>query len=140
MLLHNALAERQQTGKYRGELTGRRGGTTFPIEISISVFKTSDGHKKISSTVRDITEQKRAQEQLKETNALLKVLSDTDPLTHISNRRHLMATASDTPGNLFSSLHRATLPAMAALLLEKVSSSRAPTPSISKNSWRRSVK
>lgn len=93
MLLREALAERLLTGKYRGELTGRRSnGTRFPIEISASVFKTADGQERICSTVRDITEQKRAREELRETNALLKALSNTDPLTELSNRRHLMAT------------------------------------------------
>jgi diguanylate cyclase (GGDEF)-like protein/PAS domain S-box-containing protein len=93
MLLREALAERLRTGKYRGELTGiRSNGTRFPIEISASVFKTADGQDRICSTVRDITEQKRAREELRKTNALLKSLSNTDPLTQLSNRRHLMAT------------------------------------------------
>ena len=90
-LLHDALAERLRTGKYRGELTGRRrDGTRFPIEIASSVFKNKNGHQRISSTVRDITQQKRVQEELRETNKLLNVLSNTDPLTHLYNRRYLM--------------------------------------------------
>ena len=92
MLLHDALAERQRTGKFRGELSGKRkDGTRFPIEVSTSVFKNKGRHEWMSSlVVRDITEQKRVQEELRETNKLLNVLSVTDPLTHLYNRRYLM--------------------------------------------------
>jgi diguanylate cyclase (GGDEF)-like protein/PAS domain S-box-containing protein len=90
---HEVFAERQRTGKYRGELTGRRkDGTTFPMEIATCVFTKKDGQEWIASTARDISEQKRVQEELRETNELLKALSNTDPLTHLSNRRHLMVT------------------------------------------------
>lgn len=90
-LLHEARSERQRTGKFRGELTGvKRGRTKFPIEISSCVFKNKDGLERISSTVRDITGQKRAQEELRESNKRLYMLSNTDPLTHLYNRRHLM--------------------------------------------------
>ena len=91
LLLQEARSERQRTGKYRGELTGRRkGGTKFPLEISSCVFKNKDGQERISSTLRDITQQKRAQEELRESNRQLYLLSNTDPLTHLYNRRYLM--------------------------------------------------
>ena len=90
-LLHEALAERLRTGKYRGELTGRRrDGTRFPIEIASSVFNNKNGHQRISSTVRDVTQQKRVQDELRESIKLLNILSNTDPLTHLYNRRYLM--------------------------------------------------
>ncbi|HBG06579.1 MAG: hypothetical protein A2075_13775 [Geobacteraceae bacterium GWC2_58_44] len=90
-LLHEALAERLRTGKYRGELTGKgRDGTRFPIEISSSVFRNRAGDEMISTTARDVTEQKRAQEELREINKRLNVLSNTDPLTKLYNRRYLM--------------------------------------------------
>lgn len=91
VLLRKALAERQLHGTYRGELCGRRrDGTIFPLEISTSVFKDKGGQERISCTARDITEQKRAQEELIEANKLLTELSNTDPLTRLYNRRYLM--------------------------------------------------
>ena len=90
-LREEALAERLRTGKYRGELTGRgKDGRRFPIEVSTSVFKDSAGQERISTTARDITEQKRVQEELREINKRLEMLSNTDPLTHLYNRRYLM--------------------------------------------------
>jgi len=64
------LQERIRTGKFRGELNQKRkDGTTFPAEISTSVFKDKDGHELTSLVIRDITERKRAEENLKRYSA-----------------------------------------------------------------------
>jgi len=65
--LEQALEERDRTGHFRGELTGKRkDGTKFPIYLSSSIFKTKGGEKLTSMIIRDITEQKRAEETIKE--------------------------------------------------------------------------
>lgn len=67
--LAHLLAERVRTGKVLGELTMlRRDGTPFPAEISTCVFQDSDGVERTSMIVRDITERKRAQEEVEQHN------------------------------------------------------------------------
>ncbi|MHC1736695.1 MAG: PAS domain S-box protein [Ignavibacteriaceae bacterium] len=70
--LEQALEERDRTGHFRGELTGqRKDGTKFPIYLSSSIFKTKGGETLTSMIIRDITEQKRAEETIKERMAEL---------------------------------------------------------------------
>jgi PAS domain S-box-containing protein len=65
--LARLLAERARTGKARGELTLlRRDGMPFPAEISSAVFQDSDGNARTSMIVRDITERKQAEEELRQ--------------------------------------------------------------------------
>lgn len=62
-----AHEERDRTGHFRGELTGqRKDGTKFPIYLSSSIFKTKKGEILASLIIRDITEQKKAEETIKE--------------------------------------------------------------------------
>lgn len=61
-----ALAQRAKAGWFRGELTmiacdGRR----FPAELSSSVFRSHDGSEMTSLLIRDITELKRLEQQLR---------------------------------------------------------------------------
>jgi PAS domain S-box-containing protein len=61
-----ALETRARTGKFHGELTFlRRDGTTFPGEISSSLFLDQEGRPRTSMIIRDITERKRAEEAIK---------------------------------------------------------------------------
>lgn len=61
-----ALEERARTGRFKGELTFlRKDGTRFPGEISSSIFTDRNGQKRSSMIIRDITERKKAEEQLK---------------------------------------------------------------------------
>jgi PAS domain S-box-containing protein len=63
--LHAALKERTRTGIFRGELTfKRKGGTTFPVEVSSAVFRGVDGSSFTSTVMRDITEAKKAEAEL----------------------------------------------------------------------------
>lgn len=64
-----ALEERARTGRFRGELRFvRSDGSVFPSEISTVIFTDQDRNLKTSMIIRDITERKRAEEELKEKN------------------------------------------------------------------------
>ena len=61
-----ALEERRRTGKFRGELTlVRKDGTKFPVEISSAIFKDTHGRIRTSMAIRDITQQKQAEQKLR---------------------------------------------------------------------------
>ncbi len=62
-----ALKERKEKGRARAELTfKRKDGTTFAAEVSSSIFVDAEGDQKSSMIIRDITERKKAEEALKE--------------------------------------------------------------------------
>ncbi|MCL4532374.1 MAG: PAS domain S-box protein, partial [Actinobacteria bacterium] len=61
-----ALEERARTGKAVAELTSRRrDGTTFPTEVSSTVFRDSSGEARTAIFIRDITERKRMESDLR---------------------------------------------------------------------------
>jgi PAS domain S-box-containing protein len=62
-----ALAERARTGRFQGELTFiRKDGASFPGEVSSVVFRDYDGNLKTSMIVRDISDRRRTEEALRE--------------------------------------------------------------------------
>ncbi len=70
--LENALDERKRTGKFRGELTFvRRNGERFPGEITSMIFKNRFGQIRASMLIRDITERKKAERALEESERRL---------------------------------------------------------------------
>ena len=67
--LHEALAERERTGAFKGELEMlRKDGTTFPAELSSSVFNDSSGEQRGYLIVRDMSDRKEAERRLKRLN------------------------------------------------------------------------
>lgn len=63
--LQTLLEERRRTGRTQGEVNARRkDGTLFPIEVSSVVFKDIGGVKACTS-IRDISEHKQAQAELR---------------------------------------------------------------------------
>ena len=65
--LKPALEERDRTGRFRGELNfKRKDGTIIPVDDSNVVFTGRDGKLKTVMILRDITERKRAEEALRE--------------------------------------------------------------------------
>jgi PAS domain S-box-containing protein len=70
--LNSALEERNRTGRFLGELTFiRKNGEIFPGEISNVVFTDMDGNPRTNMTIRDITERKKAEEALQQSEFML---------------------------------------------------------------------
>jgi PAS domain S-box-containing protein len=62
------IEERERTGRSKGELNYRRkDGTVFPGEASSAFFKDRRGRTKVAIIIRDITERKRAEDELQTT-------------------------------------------------------------------------
>lgn len=63
------LDERRKTGHARGELTfTRKDGTKFDCEVSSVVFTDSEGNERTSMVIRDLTEQKQAENEIQKLN------------------------------------------------------------------------
>jgi len=70
--LQPALEERRITGSFIGELNYlRKDGTSFPVDITSTIFKDSNGIERFSIIARDITERKKAEEILRINNLQL---------------------------------------------------------------------
>ncbi len=74
-------------GKTTELVAVRKDHTEFPIELSLSVFKLQ-GEWHSFGIVRDISNRKRAEAQLRESEKRYKELSITDGLTKLYNFRH----------------------------------------------------
>lgn len=84
------LAERKRTGKAHGELSFiRKDGTHFPVEISSAVFTDHEGLENTSMIIRDITERKREEELLQESERSLK---NAQRLTNVGDWKWNLAT------------------------------------------------
>jgi PAS domain S-box-containing protein len=63
--LEALLEERTRTGKAKGELTCiKKDGSKFPAEVTSTVFIDRKGNEKASIIIRDLSEQKMAEEEL----------------------------------------------------------------------------
>lgn len=79
------LEERARTGKCRGELRLiRPDGTPCPCEITSAVFTGRDGLPWTSMCIRDITERKRAEEALWQSEQHFRMLYEQSPVTYQS--------------------------------------------------------
>ncbi len=76
-----ALEERTRTGSFKGELTGLRSdGTKFPFELTSSIFTNRKGQPRSSMIIRDISERKRADELLRQSEERYKLMFEQAPL------------------------------------------------------------
>lgn len=70
------LKERRLKGKASGELTMiKKDGTRFPVEVTSAVFIDAFGNERTSMIIRDITERRKAEEDVLKTNARFTMLS-----------------------------------------------------------------
>jgi len=71
------LEKRRLTGSAFGELNFKRAdGTIFPAEVSTSIFTDSSGQQLTSMIIRDISERKKVENQLRHSEELLKYIID----------------------------------------------------------------
>jgi PAS domain S-box-containing protein len=72
-----AIEDREKMGKWRGILTFRRkDGSTFPVEASSNAFESPDGRVMTTVIFRDITERKRADDELRVYSEILTRMAD----------------------------------------------------------------
>jgi len=75
--LPTLLEERARTGKSRGELLFvRKDGTKFPCQISSVVFSDRDGALRTSMVIQDLSERKRVEEALHESERFARATID----------------------------------------------------------------
>jgi PAS domain S-box-containing protein len=71
-----AVAQRAQSGRFRGELTMvRLDGSRFPAEVSSQLFTDPWGQTLATTVIRDISERKRAEAHEREQAELLEAMS-----------------------------------------------------------------
>jgi two-component system, chemotaxis family, sensor kinase Cph1 len=75
--LKSALEERAQKGRVRAELTfKRKNGTTFPGEITSTIFIDTDGNDRTNMTIRDLSDLELAEKKLVESEKRYHLVAD----------------------------------------------------------------
>ena len=84
----NAIEERRRTGYVHSEmLLIKSDNTRLPVEVTSSVFYNERGEKRSSMVIRDISQRKKYEEQLKATNQKLQALIDISMVFDANNKK-----------------------------------------------------
>ncbi len=76
-----ALQERERTGYFQGELTFlRRDGTPFPVELTSVIDTSAGGNMQTHIIFRDISDRKRSEAVLRESEERFRNMADTAPV------------------------------------------------------------
>ncbi len=76
--IHGLLDIRKKTGYLSGEINFvRKDGTRFPGEFSSAIFKDAFGRERTSLIIRDVTERKRIEEEIRQSNKRFEMISRT---------------------------------------------------------------
>jgi diguanylate cyclase (GGDEF)-like protein len=86
--------ENKFIGVYRKLMARKKDGMEFPAEVAVTKM-TDSGNSIFTVVIRDITEQKKIEENLRESNERLKTSANTDSLTGLANRRNFDLTFQD---------------------------------------------
>ena len=82
------LAERRRTGRVQGVARMIRGdGAVIEVEMSAKVFRHANGEQRTCTTIRDVTERLKMEQELVAMSARLREMTLTDELTGLRNRR-----------------------------------------------------
>ncbi len=115
--LAESLALRAHVGHFAGPLRMRRSdGTVFEADVSSTVYRDHLGTRRTSMIVRDLTEQRRAEEEIRRLNAELqqRVMSRTEQLDAAT--RELEAIAYSMAHDVRAPLR--TIDGFSAILVE----------------------
>jgi PAS domain S-box-containing protein len=74
---NSAIQKRQETGQAKAELTfKRKDGSTFEGDITSTSFIEPNGEKSVSLIIRDVTERRKAELELKESSEKIKTMNE----------------------------------------------------------------
>ncbi len=102
--LEEALKERTAKGKFCGELIMlRKNGEKLPVEISSSVFTSSDGKLMTSMIVRDKTQHKETEEKILNAKNLLEATFNSlnDAIFIIDPKARVILSANKSVEKIF---------------------------------------
>jgi PAS domain S-box-containing protein len=75
--VQRAISERETTGQAKVELTfKRKDGSTFEGELTSTIFIEPTGDKSVSVIIRDVSERKKAEEELKESSQKIMTMNE----------------------------------------------------------------
>lgn len=117
--LKSALKTRSRTGKVRAELLHKRkDGSTFLGEVTSSIFTDVDGSIKTSMIIRDLTERKNAEDELRQARNNLE--------EKVQNRTTELANAYDSLKESEEKFHELFDKALDAIALTEIQENRLP--------------